>query len=144
MKKLAGVLALIGILQGCASVPMGDSVADSEMKRFVAPTDMSRIYIYRNELFGGGIKMNVMVDGRVIGATSAHTYLVADVPPGAHTIASDAENLVMLKIDTQPGKNVYIWQEVKMGLGYARSRLHLVSEAEGKKGVLETKLAGAL
>lgn len=28
-----------------------------------------------------------------------------------------------------------------MGVFYARTKLHLVGEAEGKKGVLETKLA---
>ncbi|MFS0826348.1 DUF2846 domain-containing protein [Pseudomonas phoenicis] len=144
MKKVAGMFALVGALHGCASVPMGDPVADSEMKRFASVPDMSRIYIYRNETLGAAIKMNVMVDGRVIGATAAHTYLVADVPAGAHTIGSDAENLTMLKIDTQPGKNVYVWQEVKMGFGYARSMLHVVPEAQGKKGVLETKLAGSL
>jgi len=143
MKKLAGVFALIGALHGCASVPMGDPVADSEMKRFGTLPDMSRIYIYRNETMGAAIKMTVTVDGRVIGATAAHTYLVADVPAGDHTIGSDAENLTMLKVNTQAGKNIYVWQEVKMGFGYARSQLHLVPEAEGKEGVLETKLAGS-
>lgn len=144
MKKLVGMFALIGILHGCASVPMGDSVKDSEMKRFGTIPDMSRIYIYRNETFGAAVKMTVTVDGRVIGATAANTYLVADVPAGVHTIGSDAENLTMLKVNTQAGKNIYVWQEVKMGFGYARSQLHLVSEGEGKEGVLETKLAGSL
>lgn len=144
MKKLAGAFALIGVLHGCASVPMGDPALDSEMKRFGTLPDMSRIYIYRNETMGAAIKMTVTVDGRVIGATAANTYLVADVPAGTHTIGSDAENLTMLKVNTQAGKNVYVWQEVKMGFGYARSQLNLVSEAEGKEGVLETKLAGSL
>ncbi|NWB96950.1 DUF2846 domain-containing protein [Pseudomonas gingeri] len=144
MKKLVGVISIIGALHGCASVPMGDPAVDSEMKRFGTVPDMSRIYIYRNENMGAAIKMTVTVDGRVIGATAANTYLVADVPAGAHTIGSDAENLTMLKITAQPGNNLYVWQEVKMGFGYARSQLHQVSELEGKKGVLETKLAGSL
>lgn len=144
MKKIAGVLALIGTLHGCASVPAGDPAVDSEMKRFGVVPDMSRIYIYRNENFGAAIKMTVTVDGRVIGATAANTYLVAEVPAGAHTIGSDAENLTMIKINAQPGKNLYVWQEVKMGFGHARSQLHLVSDAEGREGVLETNLAGSL
>ncbi|KJZ43449.1 DUF2846 domain-containing protein [Pseudomonas fluorescens] len=144
MKKTAGAFALIGALHGCASVPMGDPVADAEMKRFGTVPDMSRVYIYRNENMGAAIKMTVTVDGRVIGATAANTYLVAEVSAGSHTIGSDAENLTMLKINAQPGRNLYVWQEVKMGFGYARSQLHLVSESEGRKGVLETKLAGSL
>ncbi|MNJ20152.1 DUF2846 domain-containing protein [Pseudomonas sp. JV241A] len=144
MKRTVGLLALIGALHGCASVPMGDQATDNEMKRFGTIPDMSRIYIYRNETMGAAIKMTVTIDGRVIGATAANTYLVADVPAGPHTIGSDAENLTMLKVNTLPGKNIYVWQEVKMGFGYARSQLHLVPEAEGKEGVLETKLASSL
>ena len=144
MKKVLGAIALAGALHGCASVPMGDPAADIEMKRFGTVPNMSRVYIYRNETRGAAIKMTVTIDGRVIGATAANTYLVTEVPAGSHTIGSDAENLTMLKINTQAGKNVYVWQEVKMGFGYARSQLHLVPEAEGKEGVLETKLAGAL
>lgn len=144
MKKLSCVLAVVGALHGCASVPMGDPVLDSEMKRFGTVPDMSRVYIYRNENMGAAVKMTVTVDGRVIGATAANTYLVTDVSAGAHTIGSDAENLTLLKVHTQAGKNIYIWQEVKMGFGYARSQLHLVPESEGKAGVLETKLAGSM
>jgi hypothetical protein len=139
------IAALIGsALAGCASVPMGDPVQDAEMKRFGVLPDMSRIYIYRNETMGAAIKMTVTVDGRVIGATAANTYLVADVAPGPHTIASDAENLTMLKINTQAGLNVFVWQEVKMGFGSARSLLHVVPEAEGRAGVDETKLAASV
>ncbi|MCS4261670.1 uncharacterized protein DUF2846 [Pseudomonas protegens] len=144
MKRIASILALSAALHGCASVPMGEPALDSEMKRFGTLPDMSRIYIYRNENMGAAIKMTVTVDGRVIGATAANTYLVTEVPAGSHTIGSDAENLTMLKVNAQPGKNLYVWQEVKMGFGYARSQLHLVSEAEGREGVLETKLAGSL
>lgn len=144
MKKLFGALTIAAALHGCASVPMGDPVADAEMKRFGTVPDMSRVYIYRNETMGAAVKMTVTMDGRVVGATAANTYLVAEVPAGSHTIGSDAENLTMLKINTQAGKNLYVWQEVKMGFGYARSQLHLVPEAEGKEGVLETKLAGSL
>lgn len=123
---------------------MGDPQQDAEMKRFGVSPDMSRIYIYRNETLGAAIKMTVTVDGRVIGATAADTYLVAHVPPGPHTISSDAENMTMLKINATPGTNIFVWQEVKMGFGYARSQLHLVSESEGRNGVLETELAGSM
>lgn len=40
-----------------------------------------------------------------------------------------------------PGTLYYVWQEVKMGLMYARTKLHLMSAEDGKKGVLETQLA---
>jgi hypothetical protein len=39
------------------------------------------------------------------------------------------------------GKLYYISQDVKMGFLYARTKLNLVSDEDGKKGVLETQLA---
>jgi hypothetical protein len=53
---------------------------------------------------------------------------------------SKTENDVTLDIDAQPGKNYYVWQEVKMGMFAARSALHLVDETTGEAGVKQCKL----
>lgn len=60
--------------------------------------------------------------------------------PGSHTITSKSENDATLTLSTEAGKNYYVWQEVKMGLLMARSKLSQVSEEEGKQGVMESKL----
>lgn len=142
--RLATSLLALALLAGCASVPMGTAEQDAEMKRSSAAPDMSRVYIYRNESMGAAIKMEVAIDGKLLGSTAANTYLAADVTPGPHTISSDAENLTLLKINAVPGRSIYVWQEVKMGFGSARSLLHLVPEAEGRSGVNETKLAASV
>lgn len=85
--------------------------------------------------------MDVELDGQAIGQTAANTYLYKELTPGKHTITSKAENSDVVEIDAKPGTLSYVWQEVKMGILYARTKLHVVDEAEGKKGVLETKLA---
>jgi len=141
MKKtfIAAIIAFS--LVGCASVPMGDAKQDAALKTFVVPVDKAGVYIYRNESLGGAVKMDVKVDGNPIGQTAANTYLYKEVTPGKHTITSEAENTDSVEIDAKSGTLSYIWQEVKMGILYARTKLHLVGEAEGKKGVLETKLA---
>jgi hypothetical protein len=68
------------------------------------------------------------------------TYLYTEVPAGLRTITSKAENTDQLQLDAVPGRLYYVWQEVKMGLLSARTKLHLMKEEEGRKGVLETKL----
>lgn len=140
LKKVMIALAC-AYLAGCASVPMGDPAKDQELKKFSAKPETSGIYIYRNEMFGGAIKMDVEVDGKPIGQTGAKTYLYSEIQPGQHIITSKAENTDSIQITTLPGKLYYIWQEVKMGILYARNKLHAMSEDEGKKGVLETNLA---
>lgn len=139
--RIFATLVLSVALVGCASVPMGDAKQDAALKTFSAKSDKAGIYIYRNESIGAAIRMDVAVDGAPIGQTAAKTYLYKDVAPGKHVVTSTAENTDTLEIDAVAGKLYYIWQEVKIGFMMARTKLNLVTEEEGKKGVLETELA---
>lgn len=141
MKKLISIAAVTMLISACTSVPMGDPARDAALKTFKAPTEKAGLYVYRNENMGGAVRMDVLVDGVQIGSTAANTYLYSELTPGKHTVTSKAENSDSVEIDAQPGTIAFVWQEVKMGLLYARTKLHLVTSTEGKKGVEETKLA---
>ena len=141
MKKILFSAVIVSSLIGCASVPMGDAKKDAALKTFTVPANKAGVYIYRNESMGGAVKMDVEWNGKTIGQTAANTYLYKEVEPGKHTISSKAENTDSIEIEAKPGTLNYIWQEVKMGVLFARTKLHLVDETKGKKGVLETKLA---
>ena len=141
MKNLIWIAALSISLVGCASVNMGDAKQDAALKTFTTSKDKTGVYIYRNESMGAAIKMNVELDGKTIGQTAAKTYLYKEVTPGKHTFTSKAENDSSIEVDAKPGTMLYIWQEVKMGFIGARSKLQLVDQAQGQKGVQETQLA---
>lgn len=142
-KKYIFAAAISLSLVGCASVPMGDPKQDAALKTFTEKQNVSGIYIYRNESMGASVKMDVDVDGKPLGQTAAKTYFYTEVEPGKHTVTSKSENTSSVQLDTVAGKLYYIWQEVKMGALYARTKLSIVSEEEGKKGVLESKLAAS-
>lgn len=135
---LAAVLSSLS-LTSCRSVPMASVQEDTVGKSFKPNPDGARIYLYRNELFGGEIKIDVALDGQPVGKTLPNTYLLLDVPVGNHSILSESENKDVLDINAEKGKIYYVWQEVKLGMWLARNKLQLVDEATGKKGVLETK-----
>lgn len=143
LRKLFAITLLSGGIVGCASVPMGDVKQDTELKTFTAKQEVAGIYIYRNESIGGSVTMDVEIDAKPIGQTASKTYLYTEVAPGKHTITSKSENTHSIEVETIAGKLYYVWQEVKMGVLYARTKLHLVKEEDGKKGVLESKLAVA-
>ncbi len=84
--------------------------------------------------------MDVLLDGKPVGQTSAKTYMKLEVAPGQHTLMSKAENDDVLNVNTEAGKNYFVWQEAKMGILYARNLLHSTDEKTGKAGVLECKL----
>ncbi len=144
MRKLVALCMISASLVGCASVPMGDPARDLTLKQFDVAPDKAGVYIYRNELIGRAVKMDVEVDGKPIGQTAAQSYLYRELTPGKHTVTARAENTDSLEIDAQPGKLSFIWQEVKMGVVFARTKLHLVDEKTGRSGVMGTRLAEGL
>lgn len=141
--SLIGLLLAAAMLTGCASVPKASPEQDAKAKTFAVAPGKSNIYVYRNESMGGAVKMDVALDGKPMGQTSAQTYFLFEVAPGKHTVTSKAENEVMQEVIAQAGKNYFIWQEVKMGVMYARNKLNLVDEATGKAGVAACSLIEA-
>ncbi len=139
-KKLLVIVALSFTMVGCASVKMADTAQDTQAKKFAPKPNVAGIYIYRNESMGGAVKMDVALDGKPRGQTAKKTYIYTEVKPGTHTISSKAENTSEVSIDAVAGKLYYVWQEVKMGVMYARNKLSLVDEATGKNGVNECSL----
>jgi len=129
-------------LVGCAGVPMGDPAQDARLKDFPAATaGKAGVYIYRNETLGAANKLDLTLDGKALGATASKTYFYKEVAPGKHTVTSIAENTDAVDFDVVAGKLYYVWQEVKMGVFGARTKLHMVKDTEGQQGVRESKLA---
>lgn len=141
-KKLITTVSLASaiMLAGCASVPMASPDQDAKAKQFTASSDKANIYIYRNESMGSAIKMPLLLDGMSVGDTVAKSYILKEVSPGSHNIVSKTENDATLNIQTEAGKNYFVWQEVKMGAWAAGSALHQVDTTKGQAAVKECKL----
>jgi hypothetical protein len=135
-----GLVVAALFLGGCASVPMASVEQDASAKTFAVKPDKANIYVYRNETFGAAVKMPVALNGKLVGDTAAKTFLALEVAPGTHTLVSKTENDATLSLNALPGKNYFVWQEVKMGAFAARSALQLVEDSVGKAGVAECKL----
>jgi len=137
---VAGAVLCLLTLGGCASVPMATPEQDAAAKKFTVPPGKSRIYLYRNETFGGAITIAVALDGKLMASTGPMTYFVWDVDPGQHTILSKSENDATLTLNTVAGQPYFVWQEIKLGVLTPRSLLHKVDIQTGEKAVLECKL----
>jgi len=137
------LLALAALTAGCASVKMADDSQDAQAKTFQVTPGKANIYVYRNESMGAGVKMPVTLNGKPVGETVAKSYLMLAVPAGQQTLVSSAENDSELKLTAEPGKNYFVWQEVKMGFIKARNNLQVVDDKTGRAGVTESKLIQA-
>lgn len=130
------VVSSIVMLYGCASINKAPASVDAESKQFNAKPAVSQVYVYRNETMGAALSMPVTVDGKMAGSTGPHSFFKFDLPAGSHKITSQGKESE-LTVTTQAGKLYFVWQEVKMGAFSGSSKLQLVSEEQGKKGVAE-------
>lgn len=139
---LAACAAAIAV-SGCASVPMASAQRDAELKTFPAPEDGSAgVYIYRNSLVGQALKKDLYIDGERLGESANKTYFYRQVEPGEHTVSTESEfSDNAFKLLVEAGKNYFVRQYIKMGVFVGGANLELVSEEEGKKGVLASGLA---
>ncbi|MCK4711050.1 MAG: DUF2846 domain-containing protein, partial [Gammaproteobacteria bacterium] len=96
----------------------------------------------RNSSFGGALKKSVYIDGELIGETAPMTYFFKEVHAGKRKLSTESEfSENDLILDTESGKNYFVRQYIKMGVFVGGANLELVSMENGKKGVLECKLA---
>src|SRR5688572_12501672 len=121
-RTLVSALLVIAIaaLAGCASAPIATEQLDQAAKSFATKPGKANIYVYRNEHFGAAVSMDVQLNGKSMGKTGPMTYFLFEVPTGKHTVTSKAENDVSVDLTVEAGKNYFLWQEVKMGVMYAR------------------------
>ena len=131
------------VLCACASVPMASAERDLAAKKFEVPPDEAHLYVYRDETFGAAIKLPVLVDGRHVGDTAPHTFLLVPVVAGPHVVVSKSEVDSELRFTAANGKAYFVWQEVKFGVFAARSELHLMKGKQGRAAVATCSLIEA-
>ena len=135
---LAGIMLMM--VSACASVPLAPPEMDMKAKKMTAPKNKALVYLYRHESFGAAMKMTVNVDGKYMGQTASKTYFMWLLKPGKHSVDSVTENRSSINLNARAGNTYYIWQEVKMGLLSARSKLHLVDREKARDDMEKCKL----
>lgn len=144
MIKSIILIISIFLFSGCVPKMTKASFEEDRLaKEFKLDVDNANLYICRNEFFGSAINMPVIVDGKFIGKTEDHSFFYLKFKPGKYNVQSITENIQNLQIEIEKNKNYFVWQEVKMGMWTADSKLHLVSEEVGKECVLSTKMLKA-
>lgn len=138
MKKFFLSISVMGtlILSGCASVPLATEQESVQAKSFAAPEESkSGLYIYRDSFVGKALKKDVYVDGKCIGETADKTFFYTQVAGGQnHKISTESEfSPNDLSIFTEPGKNYFVRQYIKMGAFVGGAGLSQSTEEEGKK-----------
>lgn len=140
---IISVLA-VSFFAGCASVPMASKEKTEIAKKFNPPSaGNSGLYLYRSGIFGAALKKDIWVDGKCVGETAPNTFFYEEVKGGQeHKISTESEfspNDLLLK--TEPGKNYFIQQYIKIGVLVAGAGLELVNDEKGQQSIHELEMA---
>lgn len=128
-------------MAGCAATAPVPADMSASKTSTLGP-DEAGIYIIRNERVGGAIPLEVLIDGKSLGATVARSYLYVVVSPGLHVVESRGDIRHTLEVQAQPGTVTYLRQVVELTyLTSPRTRLRPVTEAQGREWVTELKAA---
>lgn len=145
MKKylLLLCLSLSFLFTGCTSVELASDSDCANAKEFnIDDATKSKLYVYRpNHFVGQALKKAIWIDGLYVGQLKKHTFLMEQIEPGEHVISTESEfgnNQIL--INTEPGKNYFVRQNIKMGVFVGGSSIHEVSEAEGMEAVKKCDL----
>src|SRR3954454_15550414 len=112
--RLALTAAAVAMLAACASVRKADPARDFAGKEFAKPSKgKAALYVFRNDSVGGGARMTLELDGKLLGETGPKTFHWVTIAPGKHTLVGKAENESAVEFTAASGQNLFVWQEVK-------------------------------
>lgn len=84
------------------------------------------IYVYRKQLVGLLVGLDVLLDGKVIGQTRGLRFYRLEVEPGPHHLGGDKKCPQPLELTVADGEVAYVEQEIVMGMvkgGYRYTRI---------------------
>lgn len=100
----------------------------------------ARLYVFRPG-GGGRVLLPVAVDGVLLGSAARNSFLMAEVTPGAHVVASATdESVSTVRVDATAGESYYVKLSARMGLKATRSALLLVDASEGREVIGRSRL----
>lgn len=135
------------MLSSCASLP-SQEVIQQEIKGYQLPAlpkdDKALVYIVRPSSLGKLVRFKVFVDQKdqnfYMGYTRGKQYIYFYVSPGEHEILSKAENLAKVKITAKKNEIIFLQQNPRIGIFFARNKLFNLKDYEGKYHVKKLKL----
>ena len=133
MKNWTLTCVMAFLVAACASTPQASRERDAGAKEFRTHPNAATIYVYRLRFDRLEDLSVVFMDDRIIGETLPGAYFRIDATPGKHLLHGVAADAGKIVLDTRPGQLYF----VELTVIEERSHFRLVSEAEGRKRIVQ-------
>ena len=114
---------------------------DSLSKNLAPLEGKAIVYIVRTGSMGMAIPFRLDCDSLLVGWIAYKTYLYTVLDTGEHLFKAQSENEFNLKVTLEGGKIYFLEQQSRMGIMYARTKLKILSEDEGRKSLSKCTLS---
>lgn len=101
--------------------------------QFAATPGKGVIYVYRKQLVGLLVGLDLMLDGKLLGQTRGLRFYRFEVEPGRHVLGGDRKCPEPLEVNVADGEVAYVEQEIVMGIvkgGYRYTRITNLPQAQ--------------
>jgi phage-related baseplate assembly protein len=87
----------------------------------------------------------VAIDGVMLGSTTRDSFLMAELLPGTHVVASTTdENVSTVRLEAREGESYFVKLSTRMGRKVTRSALVQVDSIEGREAIARARMLQAI
>ena len=141
LTKISSVILLAVALSACAT--HGSLYRDTLARYAPVKDGEARLFVYRSSSFGALIQPSVYLDGVKIGDAVPDSYIVRDIPVGAHQIKVTTEVEKTYDFTAQPKQTTYIRLAPSIGWVVGRIQIEPVSEQEAATEIADLHVQSA-
>ena len=134
-----GVLLLA--LCGLFSAPPAH--AQEDPRRAVLPAGKALVIVFRSDREPRAALVPVVVNAQPAGDLADGTFLAAAVDPGRTFLRAGDRVLTSLRFEAAAGQSYFVHLEVVHGITVVQAEMRLVSDAEGRSLLAQSRWAGA-
>jgi hypothetical protein len=135
------LVSILILLTSCSQIPVATNAEDREAKLFKPIKDKAIVYVFRDELMGGAVRMDLVFDNLLIGETRHNHYMRIVAKPGKHTMTSRSSDSYSINVNLKPNQIYYFRQEALFGWWtYAKTKLTIVDEMDAQESIKNSEL----
>jgi opacity protein-like surface antigen len=134
----SGVLLLVAL---CGAFSAPPAHAEEDPRRAAPPPGKALVFIFRSDPEPRAAQVPVIVNAERAGDLANGAFLVATVNPGRTFLRAGDRVLTFLRFEAVAGESYFVRLEAVHGITAVQSEMRLVSEAEGRGSLAQSRLA---
>ena len=144
MNRLRAGMSAGGVLLAlCGPFSAPPAHAQEDPRRAVLPAGKALVIVFRSDREPRAAQVPVVVNAQPAGDLADGTFLAAAVDPGRTFLRAGDRVLTSLRFEAAAGQSYFVHLEAVHGITVVQAEMRLVSDAEGRSLLAQSRWAGA-